>query len=110
MRAYKVYAIDCNYSVVCFAETPSKAKSYAFRFLDDLEGYDYTELRARRIKRLDKYYKQDKKSLDWYKDEDRLALVKVGGYTCEEPSFECDTCIARKYCETIKEEALSDYF
>jgi hypothetical protein len=103
MRAYKVYGVDSFYSVVCFAETPSKAKGYAFRFLDAVEGYEYTELRARRIKRLDKYYKQDKKYLDWYIDEDRLTLVKVGGFTCEETSFECDTCIARKYCDTIKD-------
>ena len=103
MKAYKVYGVDSFYSAVCFAETPSKAKAYAWRFLDAVEGYNYTEIRARRIESLDKYYKQDKEYLDWYKDEDRLVLVKVGGFACEETSFECDTCIARKYCDTIKD-------
>ena len=104
MRAYKVFDREYYYSVVVFAESPSKAKSYTYNHLDDLDGAEYTDLRARRIKRLDKYYKPDKKYLDWYIDEDRLALVKDGGYFCEELNFECDNCIARKYCEMIKED------
>ena len=103
MKAYRVYDQECYYSVVVFAETPSKAKSYTYNHLDDLDGADYIDLRARRLKYLDKYYKPDKKYLDWYIDEDRLALVKDAGYHCEDPSFECDTFIARKYCDMIKD-------
>ena len=108
MYAYQVF--DCNYyySVVVFAESPTKAKSYAF-YSNELDGSDYTELRARRIKQLDKYYKPNKYCLSWYIDEDRLALVKDGGYRCEDPSFECKSCIARKYCDTINKET-DNYF
>lgn len=109
MYAYQVYDGDYYYSVVVFAESPTKAKSYAFLHLDDLDGSDYIDLRARRIKPLDKYYKPDKKYFDWYIDEDRLALVKDAGYHCEDPCFECKSCIARKYCDTINQET-DNYF
>lgn len=108
MYAYKVLDKDYYYSVVVFAESPSKAKSYALG-LGEFCGSNYIDLRAERIKPLDKYYKPDKKYLDWYIDEDRLALVKDAGYRCEDPSFECKGCIARKYCDTIKEEG-GEYF
>ena len=109
MKAYQVYDSDYYYSVVVFAESQTKAKSYALG-IGELCDQDYIDLRVRRIKGLDKYYKPDKYYLDWYIDEDRLALVKDAGYHCEDPSFDCKGCIARKYCDTIKEEAVSDYF
>ena len=108
MKAYQVYDSDYYYSVVVFAESPTKAKSYALG-LSELYGQEYIGLRARRIKPLDKYFKPDKKCLDWYIDNDRLALVKDAGSRCEDPSFECKSCIARKYCDTINKET-DNYF
>lgn len=46
MRAYKVFDREYYYSVVVFAESPSKAKSYTYNHLDDLDGAEYTDLRG----------------------------------------------------------------
>lgn len=105
MKAYKIFDNnDYIYSLVVFAETPSKAKTIAL-YRDGFEDSEYTDLRARRIESLDKYYKQGKDYLDWYIDEDKLALVKDAGFSCYDPyPDECKSCIAREYCEYMQEQ------
>ena len=98
MKAYIItdlqgYA-DC--STVVFAETSGKAKAIAIH-TDAFEDYEFTEISARRIPKLDKYYR-GKKEMDWYDDDDRIALVKDGKFHCFEVS-ECPNCPAKEYCD-----------
>ena len=51
----------------------------------------------------DKLYK-GAAEIDWYDAETRITLVRDFGWQCFEPSFECDTCPAKKYCRWFWEE------
>lgn len=103
MKAYKVYdriGYSC-YSVVVFAESPGKAKVIALG-TDEFPSsdWDFTDLSARRIPELDKYYRGNSE-MDWYNDDDRIALITEAGYQCDEDSFdpeECEKCIGKDYC------------
>jgi len=108
MKAYKVYdRMGYSwYSVVVFAETAGRAKALALG-TDTFPSsdWDFTELSARRVPSLDKYYHGDWE-MDWYKDEDRLALIKDAGYQCDEDSFdpdECEKCVGKDYCSRYEE-------
>ena len=86
-----------NGSVILFAETRGKALAYAVN-MDEFDGAEWIDLRARRFKGFDKYYK-GYTELDWYDDEIRLTLVKDFGWACEEAdSIWCEECVAKQYC------------
>lgn len=116
----KAYAVDdrqgySEYSVVVFAESRGKAIVAAlgtdeFPYAD----WSYTELRAIRNPELDKYY-QGRQCMDWDNPDDRLAMVRDGGYHCAEDAFypdDCAKCSGKDYCsryeEYLEEEAETD--
>ena len=90
-------------ATVVFAETSGKGKSLA-RLTEACEGADFCNIDIKRIKNIDKYYKDDKWELDWDDPEDRLILVKECGFRCEyiEQHY-CNKCSAREYCEGYQE-------
>ena len=102
MKAWKAYEYDSptNYMTVVFAETASKARSVAMG-TEALEDVPYTDIRVNRLKEMDDHYR-GKDEVDWYNDEDRKALVHIG-WSCEEPSWLCDTCIAKDECRWQEE-------
>lgn len=98
MKAYKVWDKADQYvcSTIVFAENLREAKMLAM-LTDVCEYVNYIDIRAKRAKEADKLYK-GKWEIDWYDDETRLALVKDYGWACFDPSFECENCIAKKWC------------
>ncbi len=98
-----------DYIVITFAESRGKAIAAAlgtneFSFGD----WSYTELRAIRRPDLDKYYRGHTQ-MDWDDPEDRLAMVKDGGYYCNDDSFdpdECEKCSGKEYCSRYEEYLL----
>lgn len=101
MKAWLVKDKEDVYAEVVFAETRGKAKTLALS-TDCCEYAKFTDIEARRMPQLDKYYSEGKWHLDWYEPEDRIALVKEGGFYCAEDEFsldECSICPAKRYCE-----------
>ena len=97
---------DSPYSTVVFAESRGKAIATALH-TEALEDYGFTEIRAIRVKTLDKYY-HGNREMDWCNSSDRVALVKEAGYTC---SYEvdplpkqCESCPANKWCSRYVDE------
>lgn len=92
---------DEGYSLVVFAETVGKAKSYAAG-TDEFCDYGFTGIRAIRQPMLDKYYK-GKPEMDWCKAEDRIALVKECGWFCDHEYLDrerdCPECPAAEWCD-----------
>lgn len=39
-----------------------------------------------------------------YKNETRIALVRDFGWRCYDTSWECEQCVARRYCAWFEEE------
>ena len=39
-----------------------------------------------------------------YKNETRIALVRDFGWRCYDTSWECEQCVARRYCARFEEE------
>ena len=58
MKAYKISDLKgyADYSTVVFAETSGKAKAIAIT-TDAFNDYEFTEISARRVPNLDKYYR-----------------------------------------------------
>ena len=105
MKAYSVRDKDSFYSAVVFAESVGKAKAIAIH-TDACEDSYYTDIRAIRIPALDKYY-CGKTEMDWYDDNDRIALVKEVGFSCSPEYWEpedCERCPAKQYCDYCEEE------
>ena len=108
MKAYRVYDREFYepYVMIVFAESRGKAISYALG-TDEFPRYDfdYTQLAATRAKWADKYYK-GKREMDWDNAEDRIAMVKDGGFICSEDGFDpddCERCYAKDLCEKYEE-------
>ena len=99
MKAYQVCADWSDGSEVVFAENAGKAKCLALQ-TDLLCDENYTDIRATRLRNIDRLY-NEKSIVDWNEDEDiRLALVKEYGWYCIEPQLrDCEVCSAEKYCE-----------
>lgn len=77
MKAYKISDLKgyADYSTVVFAETSGKAKAIAIT-TDAFNDYEFTEISARRVPELDKYYR-GLDEMDWLDDADRIALVRT---------------------------------
>lgn len=101
MKAYRVEERHgvYDFATVVFAETRNKAKAIAVN-TDCLEGVEYTDISATRIPALDRFYR-GKKEMDWYDDEDKIAMVRYGNFTCsyEFDTEDCETCSAKQWCE-----------
>lgn len=96
MKAYKVWLDHGDGSTVVFAKSRNEAKMIALG-CDCCEGAQYIDVSAKRMKALDSLYKGESE-IDWYDPETRLLLVRDYGWCCLDPSWECDKCIAKKYC------------
>ena len=102
MKAYIISDLKgyCEYSTIVFAESRGKAKATAI-CTDSFNEYDYTEISARRVPKLDKYYRGEDE-MDWYNTEDRIAMVKDGGFSCDPECWEeedCLECPAWQWCD-----------
>lgn len=107
MKAYRISGMRgyCEYSTIVFAESRGKAKATAIT-TDSFNDYDYTEISARRVPKLDKYYR-GKDEMDWDNDEDRIAMVKDGGFSCDPECWEeedCERCPANQWCDRCEVE------
>lgn len=63
--------------------------------------------------KMDKYYTEGKKEMDWFTLKDRIALITEYGFYCEDATKEkCEDCLAKDYCnyykDYIAEEGVSD--
>lgn len=98
MKAYKAWdnASIESYSTIVFAENSREAKKIAF-CCDVCEDADYIQVRVKRLPEADKLYKGSPE-IDWWDMETRMVLVKELLWACEDTSYECDTCTAKKYC------------
>lgn len=104
-RTKKAYIVtDANggsgTSLVVFAETYGKAKAYAATSEELCDYGGYTEMRARRCKALDGFYRGEPE-MDWQDTEDRIAMVRYAGFHC---SYEvdnpiCELCEASQWCD-----------
>ena len=106
MKAYKAWVDYGEGSTVVFAETRNQAKVIAIS-CDCCEDAKYTDIRVHRMEELDHLYK-GKSEIDWYDDETRLLLVRDFGWSCIEPSWECDSCNCKKYCSWHEEEGAAN--
>ena len=91
-----------DFSTVVFAETRNKAKVLGMNS-DAYYGaeLDYTDVNATRIPKLDKYYRGEEE-MDWENDEDRIAMVKDGNFSCSYEYLEmedCQRCPAKQWCD-----------
>lgn len=103
-KAYKVYDNEnCEcFSTVVFADSRNEAKVLALS-TDACEDARYIDIRAERLRGADCLYKGSFE-VDWYDEDTRLTLVRDFGWSCFEPSWECDGCLAKKYCRWHEEE------
>ena len=95
-----------DYSVIVFAETRGKAIARALGTDEFPErDWEFTELIARRKPVLDSSYR-GLSEMDWDNDSDRLAMVRFGGYRCDDDSFDpddCKKCAGKDYCGRYEE-------
>lgn len=105
MKAYKVMDKQgvCDCATIIFAETREKARVIAMHS-ETFEWYDYlgyTDFWVRRIPQLDKYYR-GVDEMAWDNEEDRIAMVKDGNFTCsydyDTEDLECKQCPAKQWC------------
>ena len=93
---------SCIFEVV-FADKRGKAKSY-FKAMDTFDNYRFCELRPRRLKKLDYLNHPDGYVMKWYKDEDRLPMVRDADFYCVEVDRDdCKECCAKEYCSDYEE-------
>lgn len=89
------------YATVVFAETRGKARSLATH-TEACEDVSFLDIEVRRCEAADKYYQDGKWEMDWYKKEDRIALVRDCGFQCAIDTFEpeeCQHCPASQWCD-----------
>lgn len=112
MKAYKISDLKgyCEYSTIVFAETSGKAKAIAIT-TDAFNDYEFTEISARRVPKLDKYYR-GLDEMDWFDDADRIALVRDGGYSCDPEYWEeedCEKCPAKQWCDRYEDKEWNEH-
>lgn len=97
------YACD-DAAAVVFAETRGKAIAIA-QMTDACEDAAFTEIECTRAPNMDKYFcgDSDGYAMDWFDPEDRIALVKDGGFHCSyeipQGDLKCDNCPAKEWCD-----------
>ena len=104
MKAYKAWdekALDPCATIV-FAENKREAKKRAMK-TDTCEEANFIDIRVKRVKEADYLYKGSSE-IDWYDEETRIALVRDFGWSCYDISWECEKCVAKKYCSWFEEE------
>lgn len=106
MKAYIISDLKgyCEYSTIVFAESRGKAKVIAIH-TDSFEDYEFTEISARRVPKLDKHYR-GLAEMDWEDSGDRIAMVKEAGFSCS-PEYwkkDCKRCSAKQWCDRYEVE------
>ena len=98
--------IEAVSAAVVFAETRGQAKVLA-QSTDACEDMDFTDIRAIRAPELDRFYK-GRPEMNWFDDDDRIALVKYGGFHCnievDVYKEKCEACPAHEWCERYENE------
>lgn len=105
MKAWLVRQKDEFRATVVFAETRGRARALAL-LTDACEDADWLDIDVYRRPNLDKYYVEGKREMDWFNKNDRIALVKDGGFVCDPDCWEmedCEVCSARDYCDKCQE-------
>ena len=102
LKAYHACEKDGDYSTIVFAENITHAK-LAAQATDCCEDAQYIDIRVRRMPEADKLYKGFSE-IDWYDSEVKVVLVRDFGWSCFEPSWECDNCPAKQYCRWYETE------
>ena len=103
-KAYQVYTDYEDAALVVFANSAGKAKAFAARYCEIFCDYNFTELRVRRLKIADTFYRGGS-MLDWDDPQDRRNLVSIGWH-CDEEWWEpedCAECSAEDICEWWQE-------
>lgn len=99
--AFEVKSLRNDGRCICFFKERRKAISYAFRYYPDFWDDKYTDLRVKRKKKLDKYYR-GVSMMEWENQEDRLAMVKELNYCCTYSipieKLDCANCSAKSCC------------
>ena len=101
-KAYHAREKDGEYATIVFAENATQAKLIA-KMCDCCEDAQYIDIRVRRFPEADILYK-GLPEIDWDDPDTRVALVRDFGWSCYDPSWECDTCAAKPYCRWHQEE------
>ena len=104
MKAYMAFdekAVE-HCGTIVFAENGREAKKIAMA-TDACEDAKFIDIRVKRLKEADALYK-GKSVIDWYDDETRLALVRDFYWRCFDTSWECENCVAKKYCAWCEED------
>ena len=110
IKAYEVVENCSGRTMIAFARTAGKARSYAYLFHDDWFYPEYTEysdfLKAtsvKRVRELDASYRGHA-CMKWDDSQDRVDLVKKLNWAClTEDELDCEGCPATEYCERYPE-------
>ena len=88
---------DC--ATVVFAETRGKAKVVAMKSDSLGDDAEFLDVEVQRIKELDQYYR-GRDEMDWFFADDRVAMVKFGGFSCDPDVMweDCEKCPAKNDC------------
>ena len=97
-------------TMIVFARTAGKAKSYAYLFHDDWFDTEYSdyldflkETSVKRVRELDASYRGHA-CMKWDDSQDRVDLVKKLNWAClTEDDLDCEGCPATEYCERYPE-------
>lgn len=105
MKAWLVREKDEFAATVVFAETRGKARAMATH-TECCEDVSFCDIEVYRKPALDKYYVDGKKEMDWCNFEDRVAMVKDGGFVCDRDYWQpedCERCPAAEYCDMYQD-------
>ena len=108
MKAWLVREKDEFSAAVVFAETRGKARALAQQ-TEACEDASFCDIEVRRMPEIDKYYVDGKTEMCWCLSNDRVALVKDAGFTCDREYWEpadCEKCPAAEYCDMYKDYVL----
>lgn len=97
--------IDASTAAVVFAETRGQAKVLA-QSTDACEDMEFKDIRAVRAPELDQFYR-GKPQMDWFDPDDRVAMVKYGGFHCSSEidvgKEKCEACPAHEWCDRYED-------
>ena len=103
MKAYHVRVVDGDYATIVFAESAREAKKLAMG-TECCEDAAFIDIRVRREPTADQLYDGDRREIDWYDFETRKFLMENLNWSCYEPSWECDGCGLKPYCNWWEED------
>ena len=86
-KAWVAYNYPKNISMVVYADTKGKAKSYLMH-TEIFDDYGFMDI--------DVY-------MDWNKDEDRIPMVREFNMHCSEVTDECKECCVWEWCSKYEE-------